>query len=278
MNMNTSLLAMKFRKGATASFTAKDYAAVLSTVGWTVEAIKTGRTVTAVKFTAPNGDSFTEVKEHGYRRVTFYEVRSFLEEHKAEEAVCELLGLPTHAVEQADKVMYGVNYDLENAGTCPCCFKVQKLGTDGAMVLHGYQRPGDGYAHGSCFGVEHLPLEVSCEGTKAMLSNLLVPRAADAAKALASFQENPPEGITVNRGSSKMPEYVTITAAHHNGYEFRQALELLERTLKRNAATSEAAVVAYSDVVANWTTDITPLERRAAGAMPKMIKWIMRCF
>jgi hypothetical protein len=278
MNMNTSLLAMKFRKGATSSFTAKDYAAVLSTVGWTVEAIKTGRTVEAVKFTAPNGASFTEVKEHGYRRVTFYEVRSFLEEHKAEEAVCELLGLPTHAVEQADKVMYGVNYDLENAGTCPCCFKVQKLGTDGAMVLHGYQRPGDGYTHGRCFGVEHLPLEVSCEGTEALLSNLLVPRAADAAKALASFQAKPPEEMTVNRGSSKKPEYVTITAAHHNGYEFRQAIELLERTLKRNAADTEAAVVAYSDVVANWTTDITPLERRASGVMPKMIKWIMRCF
>jgi len=56
---------------------------------------------------------------------------------------------------------------LENTGTCPCCFKNQKL-KGGGMVLHGYRAPGLGAGfQGNCFGVGYPPFEVSAEGTKA---------------------------------------------------------------------------------------------------------------
>lgn len=67
--------------------------------------------------------------------------------------------------------------DTENRiGTCPGCwgeFKVQQ-GVDGnwVLVLHGYQRPGDGAIIGRCKGVGWQPVEHSPEGIVAALEHL----------------------------------------------------------------------------------------------------------
>jgi hypothetical protein len=53
-------------------------------------------------------------------------------------------------------------------GNCQVCEADQKLHS-GMLVLHGYQRPGDGYAHGRCPGVDAAPYEVSCELVKSYL-------------------------------------------------------------------------------------------------------------
>lgn len=55
----------------------------------------------------------------------------------------------------------------DNIGTCAICQSVQKLSKRESLVLHGYQRPGYGWIQGSCFGVDHLPWEVSPEGLEA---------------------------------------------------------------------------------------------------------------
>lgn len=44
-------------------------------------------------------------------------------------------------------------------GTCQACFGEFKVGPDKLMVLHGYKRPGSGYAEGECVGTNELPFE-----------------------------------------------------------------------------------------------------------------------
>lgn len=52
---------------------------------------------------------------------------------------------------------------------CPCCLREIAVGKNGLMVLHGYQRPGDGEVYGSCMGVDFPPVERSDEGFKFMV-------------------------------------------------------------------------------------------------------------
>lgn len=284
-------LAAKFRKGATASFKLKEFKAVLEPIGFKVEVTrKDGRTVVEVTFTAPNGETFVEVKGPTSRYVTFYEARRFVNGHGAEEAVSAALGLPSYEEEQADKQVYGVQYDLNNAGICPCCFRVQKLDDNGGLVLHGYQRPGDGYVHGSCYGVGRKPLEVSAEGTEAYLNKVLVPCAKSAAEALAEFKVSPPTSFSINRNRNRYrcePEFVVVdattcaawdTEGKYPGNEFRKELESLGYRLERDVKESAKTAAAYGDVVTNWVPDIAPIERKAAKRHAAMIKWILRCF
>lgn len=60
----------------------------------------------------------------------------------------------------------------EKMGTCQACFSVQKL-PKGRIALHGYERPGDGFIYGDCWGSHELPFEQSCEITKIALNNYL---------------------------------------------------------------------------------------------------------
>lgn len=60
-------------------------------------------------------------------------------------------------------------YDQERVARCPFCwgmFKVRDDDQDGIwqMVLHGYERPGDGHIIGQCYGVGDQPLEHSKAG------------------------------------------------------------------------------------------------------------------
>jgi len=60
-------------------------------------------------------------------------------------------------------------------GTCPCCFGEYKVKTRGGkswMVNHGFRRPGDGYQHGGCPGVDEVPFEHSPEGTKRHIKDM----------------------------------------------------------------------------------------------------------
>lgn len=51
-----------------------------------------------------------------------------------------------------------------HSGMCQACLRIQKLKPNtNKLVLHGYERPGTGSINGSCFGVDELPYELSCE-------------------------------------------------------------------------------------------------------------------
>lgn len=57
-------------------------------------------------------------------------------------------------------------------GTCQACFGEFKVGADKLMVLHGYQRPGDGYTHGNCAGYDHKPFEYEHTLTDQIIAGL----------------------------------------------------------------------------------------------------------
>jgi hypothetical protein len=70
--------------------------------------------------------------------------------------------------------------DIENTGTCPCCFKNVKLVGGGVLMRHGWQVGGDrqkgvwnqSWHSGPCFGTGLVPFEVSPEGTKSFIELL----------------------------------------------------------------------------------------------------------
>lgn len=66
----------------------------------------------------------------------------------------------------------GAKRTQDGTGSCPVCFQNVKI-KDGATVLHGYKRPGDGQAHGQCFGVGYQAFELKVDGTKDFLKTVL---------------------------------------------------------------------------------------------------------
>ena len=62
----------------------------------------------------------------------------------------------------------------EFEGTCAVCFGHFKVRGE-RVVLHGYERPGDGYIHGSCYGEKGLAWEVSPESAQKFLEHMLRP-------------------------------------------------------------------------------------------------------
>lgn len=268
----TLKLAHQFRRGSTAAFTVKAYEAVLSLIGWTVSTEKAERKVVAVTFGSPDGSTFTVRKELHYRGFNLYMAAPFL--RPAVEAVCFYLGLPTVEREEADRKMYGVKHDLTNAGTCPACFSIQKL-NKGRLVLHGYTRPGDGFVYRECFGVGHLPLEVSSEGTEAFVE-VLARALVNAQEALALFEAKPPTEMVVTVYCYALRRNVpeTITSSD---YRFLREMENMRRRLTAAVPAAAKLLMAYGNVVKNWKPDIDPAARKATRAMPVMIDWIMVC-
>ena len=281
----TKSLLLSFRKGATASFKVQDYVDVLACVpGWDIKVTKgegkASRTIVSVVVTAPSGASVTEVKEPGRKWLTMYDAEQLMREEGLREAVSQVLGLPSYEEEQADKKMYGVANDLSNAGTCPCCFSVQKL-DDGVMVLHGYQRPGDGYTHGRCYGVGRKPLEVSSEGVVAKLEKLTRPSLEATVANQTKFLAMDKATMSINKerqtyqGGKLVTEVVTLTAK--DGYKFDQAYDAKVYAFENAVKTLTRQVRGAEALIANWVPDISPLERREAKVSAKMIKYIMPC-
>jgi hypothetical protein len=177
---NAEELMQKVRKGATAGFNVQDWLCILDAVGgwkWVTQKTKNGN---AWDVTAPNGESFWLARLPGYTRVVFYgtsEREGFEPWVKKQGLMAQIDAKLGPAPVKAPRA------DMENTGTCPCCFGVFKLklskdeGIDPEMVFHGYQRPGIGYTVGKCFGVGHTPYELSREGTMAFLPLVMERRA-----------------------------------------------------------------------------------------------------
>lgn len=89
----------------------------------------------------------------------------------------------------------------EFQGTCAVCqgtFKVR----DGKMVLHGYQRPGDGYIDGRCWGEGAVPWELSPEAAESFLHTILRPNLARLDASLAQYVGGAVTSITRPKGRS----------------------------------------------------------------------------
>lgn len=179
MDDKTKALLEKVRRGTTASFTMAEAETVLTALGYKLEReYGPRRKLEAVTVTPPGGLPARFEKIPNYKKLNGNELLSSsanvngAELHYGPNPLyarllvdsATALGAPTWAEEQEDKLLYGVRAgDIENTGTCGCCFAHQKL-NDGHMVHHGYRRPGDGSIYGDCSGVGIRPLEVSPAG------------------------------------------------------------------------------------------------------------------
>ncbi len=92
-------------------------------------------------------------------------------------------------------------------GECQICQHRQILSSKGTLVLHGYERPGNGYILGDCFGTGRKPWEVACDALAEWIEKLKRASAenARAAIAVAAFTT-----VNVNRGSTRKPRMVTL--------------------------------------------------------------------
>lgn len=128
-------------------------------------------------------------------------------------------------------------------GTCPVCEHQQKITPRGAMVLHGYRRPGDGSIEGDCFGVGLPPYEVSSEGC-VKYQDVLVTWIQSATDNLRRLEARPEEMTSYSKVTRKISvfqrdsedfndlrqyEYLLQSAIHQAQYTLHE----LERARKR---------------------------------------------
>lgn len=111
-------------------------------------------------------------------------------------------------------------------GVCQYCGNLQVV-QDGVMVLHGYERPGDGMVYGRCAGVGHRPLNHSDVLTKGWLVSFTQDHAnaqvaleqaeADVKAAKAAIYPNGYAGERLEDGAyldkPRAPRYATDVAA-----------------------------------------------------------------
>jgi len=265
MNDATRELLLKTRKGATASFGVKQWEAVLVKCGFSFQTTTTGRTVTEVQIVSANGERLTIEKKPSYKRIVFYELGSWLTSIKFDlvDAASKVLGMDTPDVEKKLKDLYV--RDLTNTGTCAICEGNYKR--DGVNIgHHGFQRPGDGMLHGSCFGVGFLPFELSPNACEAYIVEL-----NKALKNAHEALENLPKSQTMTREDSKydyalgrtIVTYVEITRAV-DSTEFERLLKSEIHRTERRIEALNYDIKVFTAKVANWKADELP-EVKYAG-------------
>lgn len=120
-----------------------------------------------------------------------YSVTAWLDARGWKERAAAALGMEPHTP--------ALPRTRANTGSCGVCFANVKL-DGGRLVLHGYQRPGDGMAHGRCWGVGHEPFEVSPEATRDYTDRGLTPKREAAERHVAEIARG---GMTL--GTAKYP-------------------------------------------------------------------------
>lgn len=144
----------------------------------------------------------------------------------------------------------------EFQGTCAVCMNTFKV-REGRMVLHGYQRPGDGYITGRCFGSGRTPWEVSSEAAQAFLDTYLKPTLNQCNDALVPYLTKTLESLvcplpqTYEERKRRDPvKWVRYTPASPEWErEFESALSELQRRQQyyaREVAAFEARIAAWT--------------------------------
>lgn len=257
-------LLLKLRKNATSSWGPKHFAEAYAAIGFQVQTEKMGRTITAVVFTAPNGETLRIEKRPNYRVVVFYDLLPWTKAqgYDVVALASKALGMDTPDVERALKELYV--RDLTNTGTCPVCegnFKGAKN-----LVHHGYQRPGDGFIHGDCFGVGYEAWELSPKGAIDYLAQAVRPHLEGAKAHLAKLQAGE---ITkfhkqVRTGGWNSPKTTVEVTRESDAYEFENMLKSAIYNAERDVAWTEREIARIETRITNWKPDVLP-EIKHAG-------------
>jgi hypothetical protein len=127
-------------------------------------------------------------------------------------------------------------------GKCGVCEGEFKL-TNGKLVHHGYQRPGDGAIHGDCFAVGRAPLELSPAATVEYRA-LLVAHIARLQARLAALPTLTELHITNSRHEVRI---VKSSEPH-----FANCLRSEQWSIEGNIRHTEHEVARLTALVANW--------------------------
>lgn len=274
MDIKTQELLMKTRKGATAAFETKQWSIVLTALGFDVAVTKERNTVTEVVVTSPlthRPSQKTFAKERDYRRIQYYDLGRWLKDIGFD-LVAEssrALGLPTPEAEKALKDLYV--RDLTNTGTCPVCGGNFKREAGGGIHHHGFERPGDGMLHGSCFGVGYQPWELSPQGAQDYLDKAILPHLASARDGLRHLQSGRVTKLYDQKfkweGSRQVRVSVDVTF-ESDAVRFTQLLKRAQDDAEADIRRTEATAAGFEARIQAWRLDDLP-EIKHAGKFNK---------
>ncbi len=154
----------------------------------------------------------------------------------------------------------------EFEGTCQACFHSQVLtGSKQTLVLHGYQRPGDGFLRGDCEGHGHLPYELSSNLTSDLLARAdkrlvsektrLESLVANKVDSLVIEVPNPEYSYYVSaRMSVPKTKFITIgrdyTGTDNRNFEHHRKVAIVRA--EADIKSTEYTIKFYGQKVADW--------------------------
>jgi len=139
---------------------------------------------------------------------------------------------------------------LRHRGVCQCCGRTQVV-DGGVLVLHGYNRPGDGAIMGRCPGTNEKPLNVDKTLTDAWYANAVKKHeAAEIAETAAAQEEKAALGALYRGDEAIEPDAWQEQPRRVNSYDYNGRPE-----------ARLAAVMAYREAFTRWAAKF-PLHGR----------------
>lgn len=170
-----------------------------------------------------------------------------------DEAIAATLAMEVHVPADARS--------RENTGTCPACWGNFKLG-NGALVVHGYERPGWGHIKGSCFGVGYPPVETSPLGAVEYRDQVLKPSLAGERESMARAKAGEIEKFEIGRDR--------FVKKGEPGFDLRLS-QFIDRT-KRLIDQLDHEVSLYDKLVAVWRQRPMPRDGEPMRGMGHFLK------
>jgi len=124
-------------------------------------------------------------------------------------------------------------------GECQICANRQIL-QKGVLVLHGYQRPGDGMAHGECHGRGYEPYEVSCDRLRWYVEVFLVSALANVHQLLTDLPRIQQLPRQVSDSSSVLRFHTEMVARGERGFDRLEEHRRSELKMKINSLEFES--------------------------------------
>lgn len=134
-------------------------------------------------------------------------------------------------------------------GTCPVCERHQKVTAGGAMVHHGFKRPGWGSIVGDCFGVGYQAYELSSDGCAAY-RDALVEWRRNAEDTLRRYEARPDEVTSYSQVRQKSFTYRRDNPEERHKYE--DTLRALISQTRYSISAIDMSHKRMIELIANW--------------------------
>lgn len=136
-------------------------------------------------------------------------------------------------------------------GTCPVCERQQKVTPAGAMVHHGYIRPGTGSIHGDCFGVRWPAYELSPRGCEAYRT-LLAEWRQSAINLLERYRARPETIDTERNFRGQIATYHRDSPDREKRLRYEQTLESAIRSAQYTIQEIERSNLRMAQLIQAW--------------------------